>query len=54
MEKNMKQLDDFKEIFKFLNLRFKCEKCHFEYEDRDFCPRCGHKYKQEKEIFQYV
>jgi predicted Zn-ribbon and HTH transcriptional regulator len=47
----MKYLDDFKEIVLF-HLHFKCKKCDFEYENKDYCPRCGYKsIKEEEEIY---
>jgi rRNA maturation endonuclease Nob1 len=53
-DKIMKHLSDFKEITTF-HLRFKCEKCNYEYEKKEYCPKCGHKsIKEEKEIYQYV
>jgi rubrerythrin len=54
MNDAMKYLSDFKEIVEF-SLKYKCKKCGFEYENKDYCPKCGYKsLKEEKEIYQYV
>jgi predicted Zn-ribbon and HTH transcriptional regulator len=44
--KEIKELYEFKKI-EIFKLPKKCDKCGFEYEKSDHCPRCNEKEKEE-------